>query len=140
MDQSFLPPGGGEDPAVTALTSPYPVEILHMPLQFMPLPIPPIRAVPPSEATPGYNDTSITYWAKTRSIIRTPATVLVLLLLCLHLIQRAEGEESKLVKPMADGRLVMLPWNKQGDIIPDFSFCGYHVRMDGFPMDRFLER
>ena len=108
----------------------------------MPLPIPPIRAVPPSEATPGYNDTSITYWAKTRGIIRTPATVLVLLLLCLHLIQRAEGEESKLVKPMADGRLVMLPWNKQGDKIPDFSFCGYQnggVKIPDVPTSVTLE-
>ena len=108
----------------------------------MPLPIPPIRAVPPSEATPGYNDTSITYWAKTRSIIRTPATVLVLLLLCLHLIQRAEGKESILVKPMADGRLVMLPWNKQGDKIPDFSFCGYQnggVKIPDVPTSVTLE-
>ena len=56
---------------------------------------------------------------------RTCAPLLVLLLLCLHITQRVEGVESKLVKPMADGRLVMLPWNKLGDRIPDFSFCGY---------------
>jgi hypothetical protein len=46
-------------------------------------------------------------------------------LLCLHVAQRVEGAESKLVKPMADGSLVMLPWNEQGDRIPDFSYCGY---------------
>jgi fibronectin-binding autotransporter adhesin len=56
---------------------------------------------------------------------RTYTPLLVLLLLCLHLIQRVEGAESQLVKPMADGSLVMLPWNEQGDKIPDFSFCGY---------------
>ena len=39
--------------------------------------------------------------------------------------QAVQGVESKLVKPMADGSLVMLPWNEQGDKIPDFSFCGY---------------
>lgn len=52
-------------------------------------------------------------------------TPVLLLLLCLHLPQRVEGAESKLVKPMADGSLAMLPWNKPGDRIPDFSFCGY---------------
>jgi hypothetical protein len=46
-------------------------------------------------------------------------------LLCLHITQRVEGVESKLVKPMADGSLVMLPWNKLGDRLPDFSYCGY---------------
>jgi len=56
---------------------------------------------------------------------RTCAPLLVLLLLCLHITQRVEGAESKLVKPMADGSLVMFPWNEQGDKIPDFSFCGY---------------
>ena len=52
-------------------------------------------------------------------------TPVLLLLLCLHLPQRVEGAKSKLVKPKADGRLVMLPWNKLGDRIPDFSYCGY---------------
>jgi len=59
------------------------------------------------------------------TVNRTTAPLLVLLLLCLHLIQRIEGAESKIVKPMADGSLVMLPWNEQGDKIPDFSYCGY---------------
>jgi hypothetical protein len=56
---------------------------------------------------------------------RTSATFLLLFLLCQNSIPRVEGAESKLVKPMADGRLVMLPWNEQGDRLPDFSFCGY---------------
>ena len=56
---------------------------------------------------------------------RISATLLLFILLCLHVAQRVEGAESKLVKPMADGSLVMLPWNEQGDRIPDFSYCGY---------------
>jgi hypothetical protein len=56
---------------------------------------------------------------------RTYTPLLVFLLLCLHITQRVEGAESKIVKPMADGSIVMLPWNEQGDKIPDFSFCGY---------------
>ena len=56
---------------------------------------------------------------------RTSATLLLFILLCLHVAQRVECAESKLVKPMADGSLDMLPWNEQGDRIPDFSYCGY---------------
>jgi hypothetical protein len=56
---------------------------------------------------------------------RTSAMILIILLLCLSSIPRVEGAESKLVKPMADGRLVMMPWNEQGDRLPDFSYCGY---------------
>ena len=66
-----------------------------------------------------------THRVKGGAIGRTSVPLLVLFLLGLHLIQRVEGAESKLVKPMADGSLVMLPWNEQGDKIPDFSFCGY---------------
>ena len=56
---------------------------------------------------------------------RTSTTLILFLLLCLSVAQRVEGAESKLVKPMADGSLVMQPWNEQGDRIPDFSYCGY---------------
>ena len=56
---------------------------------------------------------------------RTSATLGLLIFLCLHNAQRVECAESKLVKPMTNGRLVMLPWNEQGDRIPDFSYCGY---------------
>jgi len=56
---------------------------------------------------------------------RRSATFLLLFLLCQNSIQRVEGAESKLVKQDAAGRLVMLPWNEQGDKIPDFSYCGY---------------
>jgi hypothetical protein len=56
---------------------------------------------------------------------RTSATLLLLLLLCQKSIWCVEGAESKLVKRDATGRLVMLPWNEQGDRLPDFSFCGY---------------
>jgi hypothetical protein len=56
---------------------------------------------------------------------RRVAPLLLFILLCLHITQCVEGAESKLVKPMADGRLDMLPWNEQGDRLPDFSFCGY---------------
>jgi hypothetical protein len=87
--------------------------------------IPLILAVAPAETKLEYNSALITSWDKMRKMIRASAPLLVLLLLCLHLIQRVEGAESKLVKPMADGSLVMLPWNEQGDRLPDFSFCGY---------------
>jgi len=56
---------------------------------------------------------------------RTSATLLLLLLLCLSSIPLVEGAESKLVKLDTAGRLVMMPWNEQGDRIPDFSYCGY---------------
>ena len=56
---------------------------------------------------------------------RTSATLGLLIFLCLHNAQRVECAESKLVKPMTNGRLVMLPWNEKGDRIPDFSYCGY---------------
>jgi hypothetical protein len=56
---------------------------------------------------------------------RTVVPLLLFILLCLHITQRVEGAESKIVKPMADGSLVMFPWNEQGDKIPDFSYCGY---------------
>ena len=36
-----------------------------------------------------------------------------------------EGMECKLVKRLANGHLGMLPWNEPGDLIPDFSYCGY---------------
>ncbi|MEI6423391.1 MAG: hypothetical protein WCP55_14315, partial [Lentisphaerota bacterium] len=55
----------------------------------------------------------------------TSASLVLLLVLCQPIIPHAEGAESKLVKPMADGRLAMLPWNEQGDRLPDFSYCGY---------------
>jgi hypothetical protein len=87
--------------------------------------IPLIRAAAPAEAKLEYNSAHVTYWDQKRKMLQTSAPLLVLLLLCLHLIQPVEGAESKLVKPMAEGSLVMLPWNEQGDRIPDFSFCGY---------------
>ncbi len=55
----------------------------------------------------------------------TSASLVLLLVLCQPIIPHVEGAESKLVKPMADGRLAMLPWNEQGDRLPDFSYCGY---------------
>ena len=36
----------------------------------------------------------------------------------------AEGNHSKLVYPGPDGRLVYVP-DEKGNIIPDFSHCGY---------------
>jgi hypothetical protein len=56
---------------------------------------------------------------------RRSATFLFLFLLCQNSIPRVEGAESKLVKLDTAGRLDMLPWNEQGDKIPDFSYCGY---------------
>ncbi|MDQ3814839.1 MAG: hypothetical protein M3347_12925 [Armatimonadota bacterium] len=32
---------------------------------------------------------------------------------------------SKLVHPGADGKLVYVPYTEHGDVIPDFSHCGY---------------
>ena len=87
--------------------------------------IPLILAVAPAETKLEYYSALMASWDKMRKTIRASGTVLVLLLLCLHLVQRVEGAESKLVKPMADGSIGMLPWNEQGDKIPDFSFCGY---------------
>ena len=46
-------------------------------------------------------------------------------LMSLFALPQGEAAESKLVKRDAAGRLVMLPWNEQGDKIPDFSYCGY---------------
>ena len=46
-------------------------------------------------------------------------------LMSLFAVPRGEAAESKLVRRDAAGRLVMMPWNEQGDKIPDFSYCGY---------------
>jgi hypothetical protein len=73
---------------------------------------------------------------------RTVTPLLLLFLLCLHITQCVEGAESKLVKTMADGRLVMQPWNEQGDRLPDFSFCGYRnggVKLPDVPTSVTLE-
>ena len=48
-----------------------------------------------------------------------------IILLCALVTPHADGVESKLVKVLADGRIDLLPWNEQGDRLPDFSFCGY---------------
>jgi hypothetical protein len=73
---------------------------------------------------------------------RTSTTLILFLLLCLSVAQRVECAESKLVKPMADGSLVMQPWNEQGDRIPDFSYCGYRnggVKLPDVPTTVTLE-
>ena len=52
-------------------------------------------------------------------------------------VESNAGAQSALVKRMADGHLDMLPWNEQGDRIPDFSYCGYRnggVRLPDIPM------
>ena len=44
---------------------------------------------------------------------------------------------SKLVYPGVDGKLVYVPYNDKGDIIPDFSYCGYKaggVRIPDIPV------
>lgn len=44
---------------------------------------------------------------------------------------------SKLVYPGVDGKLVYVPYNDKGDIIPDFSYCGYRaggVRIPDIPI------
>jgi WD40 repeat protein len=33
--------------------------------------------------------------------------------------------QSKIVYPGKDGRLICIPYTPQGDVIPDFSYCGY---------------
>jgi hypothetical protein len=51
-------------------------------------------------------------------------------------VESNAGAQSTLVKSMADGHLDMLPWNEQGDRIPDFSYCGYRnggVRLPEIP-------
>ena len=73
---------------------------------------------------------------------RTSTTLILFLLLCLSVAQRVECAESKLVKPMADGSLVMQPWNEQGDRIPDFSYCCYRnggVKLPDVPTTVTLE-
>jgi hypothetical protein len=52
-------------------------------------------------------------------------TAPLLLLLSLLATPHINAAESKLVKPLPGGGLEMLPWNEQGDRIPDFSYCGY---------------
>jgi hypothetical protein len=67
---------------------------------------------------------------------------LMCLFTCLFAVHCGEGAQSKLAKMNGTGSLVMLPWNEQGDKIPDFSFCGYQnggVKIPDVPTSVSLE-
>ncbi len=56
------------------------------------------------------------------------------IILCFGLIfQYSIAQTSQLVYPGKDGKLVYAPYTEQGDLIPDFSFCGYKGGGVSFP-------
>lgn len=68
---------------------------------------------------------------------------LITFLFCISLaISSFSQNHSKILYPGKDGKLIYAPYSQQGDILPDFSFCGYQaggVKIPDVPVKLILE-